>query len=346
MTVPLTSESTVGEWLDHPVGGPILRRLLEESGQTHVALTAAHHFPMSRLVTLSGGAMTTADLDRLVAEANTGSAEDVPQGDPTGQDTVAPRPSQWQERITPGRFSGSTVIVTGAGSGIGRATASRVAREGGRVIAVDLASDRLDELVAAHEGQDVVPVHADITNEESVAAILAATDGRVDALANVAGITDTSLPLHEVTDEQWFRVLDVNLTGMFRLTRAVLPTMLEAHRGAIVNVSSEAALRGSASGVAYTTSKHAVVGLTRNTAFMYATQGIRVNAVAPGAVITNIKGGMGSDLARERLGPILATLPSIAEPEYVAASITFLLSDDSVNITGVQLPSDGGWSVQ
>jgi NAD(P)-dependent dehydrogenase (short-subunit alcohol dehydrogenase family) len=252
----------------------------------------------------------------------------------------------WQERIVPGRFAGSTVIVTGAGSGIGRATASRVAREGGRVVAADLAPHRLDELVAAHDGLAIVPVSADITSGEGVTAIVAATGGRIDGLANVAGITDSSMPLHEISDELWHRVLDVNLNGMFRLTRVVLPAMMAARRGAIVNVASEAALRGSTAGTAYTTSKHAVVGLTESAAFMYAGHGIRVNAVAPGAVLTNIEGGMGSQLARERLGPILATLPNVAEPAHIAASITFLLSDDSVNINGVLLPTDGGWSVQ
>ncbi|MGP4020830.1 SDR family NAD(P)-dependent oxidoreductase [Saccharopolyspora sp. 5N708] len=344
MAAALSGESTVGEWLDHPVGGPILRRLLADSGQNPGVLAAVRQFSMTRLVAMSGGQMTTADLDRLVAQANEASAaHDEPA--PTESARPAPLP-QWQERITPGRFTGNTVVVTGAGSGIGRATASRVAREGGRVVAVDVVPERLDELVAAHREHDLVPVHADITTEDGVASIVAATDGRVDALANVAGITDSFVPLHEVSDELWQRVLDVNLNGMFRLTRAVLPAMLAARRGAIVNVASEAALRGSTSGTAYTTSKHAVVGLTRSAAFMYAAQGIRINAVAPGGVATNIEGNMGSSLAQERLGPVLALIPGVAEPEHLAASITFLLSDDSVNITGVVLPSDGGWSIQ
>ena len=354
MPAPLTPDSTVGEWLDHPVGGPTLRRLLEENGQDPKVLQTVRRFSMTRLAAMSGGRMTTSDLDRLVAQVNGANpADDAPRGNPmTAAEEPAAEPPgpaslpEWQERITPGRFTGSTVIVTGAGSGIGRATASRVAREGGRVVAADIAPDRLDELVAAHHGHDVIPVRADITTEDGVASILAAADGRVDALANAAGITDSFLPLHELSDELWQRVLEVNLTGMFRLTRAVVPVMLEARRGAIVNVASEASLRGSTSGTAYTTSKHAVVGLTRSAAFMYADQGIRVNAVAPGGVATNIEGSMGSSFAQERLAPMLATIPGIAEPEHVAASITFLLSDDSVNINGALMPSDGGWSVQ
>lgn len=337
---PLSPESTVAEWLDHPAGGPILRRMLAENGQSAAALRSVRRFRMSRLVALSGGRLSTEEVDRLAAEAN---ATAVP--DAAGAPTPPPRP-EWRERTTPGRFTGSTAIITGAGSGIGRATASRVAREGGRVVAADVDPGRLDALVAEHAEHEVVPVRADITDPDGIAAIVAAADGRVDALANVAGITDGMVPLHEVDDELWHRVFEVNLHGMFRLTRAVLPLMRAAGRGSIVNVSSEAALRGSTAGTAYTASKHAVVGLTRSAAFMYGPDGIRVNSVAPGGVATGIEGAMNSALGRERIEPTLAALPDIAEPEHVAASIAFLLSEDSVNLNGVLLPSDGGWSVQ
>ena len=138
----------------------------------------------------------------------------------------------------------------------------------------------------------------------------------------------------------------VNVDGMFRLTRAVLPVMLAAGRGSIVNVASEAALRGSAAGLAYTASKHAVVGMTKSSAFMYAQKGIRVNAVAPGPVATNIQATFASELGQQRVGDLLATIPPVAEPAQLAASITFLLSDDGTNVSGAILPSDGTWSVQ
>ncbi|WP_243788397.1 SDR family NAD(P)-dependent oxidoreductase [Saccharopolyspora gloriosae] len=340
MPAALTLESTVAEWLDHPAGGPILRRLLEDNGQNPGVLNAVRNLRLDRLAEMSDGRLSTAELERLAAEANAAHVDSPDQGE-----RPAPRPA-WRERITPGRFTGSTVVITGAGAGIGRATAARVAREGGRVVAADVAADRLDELVATLDGHEVVPVRADITSQDGVAAIVAAADGQVDALANVAGITDSGMPLHEIDDELWHRVMEVNLTGMFRLTRAVLPLMLEAGRGSIVNISSEAGLRGSTSGTAYTTSKHAVVGLTRSAAFMYGSDGIRVNAVAPGGVATAIDGAMGSAFGRERLEPMLVTLPGVAEPEHVAASITFLLSEDSVNINGALLPSDGGWSIR
>lgn len=242
------------------------------------------------------------------------------------------------------RFAGSTVIVTGAGSGIGRATAERIVAEGGRVVATDVVAARLDELRSTL-GDDVVTVAGDVADESTVVRILEAAGERIDGLANVAGIMDGFLPTAEVDDATWERVFAVNVTGIMRLTRAVLPRMIDAGRGAIVNVSSEAGLRGSCAGVAYTSSKHAVNGFTKSTAFFYGPKGIRCNAVAPGAVATNIEAPFRSAWAGERLGPLLQTLvPGVAQPEQLAAAITWLLSDDSSNITGVVLADDGGWS--
>jgi NAD(P)-dependent dehydrogenase (short-subunit alcohol dehydrogenase family) len=251
----------------------------------------------------------------------------------------------WQEATTNGRFAGKTVIVTGAASGIGQATALRIAKEGGRVIAADISKVRLDDLVAENAELDLVPVAGDISTEETVAAVVAAAGGRVDALANVAGIMDNFAPIHEVDDDLWDRVFRINVTALMRLTRAVVPLMLEAGTGSVVNVASEAGLRGSAAGAAYTASKHAVVGLTKNSAVMYGPKGLRFNAVAPGPTITNIVANWGSQIAAERLGPLMgATVPAPATAAQLAASITFLLSDDGTNVNGAILASDGGWS--
>lgn len=245
----------------------------------------------------------------------------------------------------PSRFMGQTVIVTGAGSGIGRATVMRLIQEGARVIASDISSSRLDDLVAELPGLPIVPIPGDLADSPVIASIVEAAGDRIDALANVAGIMDAFLPPAEVDDATWNRVFAVNLDAPMRLCRAVLPVMIANQRGSIVNVSSEASLRASAAGVAYTASKHAINGLTKSIAVFYRAQGIRANAVAPGAVRTNIEAPFHSQHAANVLSGIMqATIPGVATPEELAATITFLLSDDSPNVNGAILTCDGGWS--
>ncbi|MGQ7296980.1 SDR family NAD(P)-dependent oxidoreductase [Quadrisphaera sp. KR29] len=366
----LTLDSTIATWLDDPHGGPLLRALLASGGQDERALAPVRLLPLGHLVAMSRGALPQEAIEGLLTQLAELRASNAPSE--SGKQMTAPlaagdsgetateqgvgvsqRPSarpEWKERITPERFAGQTLIVTGAGSGIGRATASRVAREGGRVIAVDVVAERVqglvDELSSLPGTGEVVPVVADITHADGVALIVDAAGERVDALANIAGIMDDMTPVHEVSDAVWERVQRINVDGAMRLTRAVVPLMLAAGGGSVVNVASEAALRGSAAGVAYTTSKHAVVGLTKSSAVMYARLGIRVNAVAPGPVITGIEASFASALGAERIGGLLGITPPPVMPEQLAASITFLLSEDGVNITGVVLASDGGWSAQ
>jgi len=331
----LTANSTIGEWLEHPVGGPLVRGLLSAAGANEESLAPVKGLPLQQLVAMSQGQMPQSVVDDLVLKANGGVMPEETES--TG----------WAEKVTAGRFAGKTVIVTGAASGIGRATASRIAREGGKVVAVDVSADKLAEFAASLPDAEIVTVTGDITKQESVDAIVAAAGERIDGLANVAGINDDFSPLHETSDAMWDRVIGVNLTGAFKLTRAALPAMIAAGRGSVVNVASEAGLRGNASGNAYTTSKHAVVGMTKSAAFMYGPAGIRVNAVAPGGVATGIPFPPNvSQAGSARLQPFQSAIPSLATAEQLAASITFLLSDDGVNINGVILPSDGGWSVQ
>ena len=167
----------------------------------------------------------------------------------------------------------------------------------------------------------------------------------MDVLANVAGIMDGFLPVAEVEDEAWEHVMGVNLTAPMRLMRAVLPGMIARGSGAIINVASEAGIKGGCAGAAYTASKHALVGLTKNAAFMYAGKGVRVNALVPGPVATNIQADVRSQLAHERLMPAIRSgISRMAAPEELAAAIAWLASAEAANVNGALLASDGGWS--
>ncbi|WP_417555701.1 SDR family NAD(P)-dependent oxidoreductase [Microbacterium sp.] len=329
----LTAQSTIGEWMNDAAGGPLITGLFEKTGADPALLTPVLGLPLQQLVAMSQGALPQTVVDDLVRAANDGV---IPESDEA---------HGWVENVTSGRFAGKTVIVTGAASGIGRASASRIAREGGRVIASDIAADKLDALKA--EFPNIVTVAGDLTQQDAIDAVIAAAGDRIDALANVAGINDDFSPAGETTDAVWDRVIAINLTAPFKLMRAVLPIMEQAGRGAILNVSSEAGLRGNASGNAYTASKHGIIGVTRSAAVMYGPKGIRVNSVAPGGVATGIPMPPHmSSYGSERLAPFQQAIPSVATAEQLAASITFLLSDDAVNINGAVVASDGGWSVQ
>lgn len=350
----LTPASPLRDWLAEPAAGQVLRAFLASQGHSEEALAPALGLPLEQLVRMSAGKFPPELVDTLVTAAETGQLPDgLPTAPPAEATAVADAepapgveigaPEPWTEQVTPGRFAGQQVVVTGAASGIGRAVASRIVREGGRVVAVDISADGLAAL-ATDLGQALVPVTADITEPASAEAALAAATGRVDALANVAGVMDNDAAVHEVDDTTWERVLRINVDGPMRLMRAVVPGMLAAGGGRIVNVVSEAALRGSAAGAAYTTSKHALVGLTMSSAYQYAGTGVQINAVAPGAVATGIAMPAAAPFGSARTAKMRVAIPRLAMADELAASITFLLSKDAVNINGALLPSDGGWS--
>lgn len=246
------------------------------------------------------------------------------------------------------RHVGKTALVTGVASGIGKATALRLVGEGARVIGCDIAEPGLDsvrdELTAL--GADFDLVRADITQQADVDRTVAAAGDSIDILANVAGIMDHFIPLGELDDDTWDRVLGVNLDGVMRLTRAVLPIMQTAGRGAIVTVATEASLGGGASGVAYTASKHGVIGLVRHVAFFYGPSGIRSNAVLPGPVETGIGASAAprSDWVMEQAQRTMATMGPVAQPDQIATVISWLASDEASNVNGALVTSDGGWS--
>jgi NAD(P)-dependent dehydrogenase (short-subunit alcohol dehydrogenase family) len=245
------------------------------------------------------------------------------------------------------RFEGRTAIVTGASSGIGRATAARLAAEGAAVACLDVMEEGLKETVESlvSAGAKAVAYPCDVTDEPGVidtVGQVAAALGRPSVLCNVAGIGTFSHTV-DMPLALWERILAVNLTGTFLMAKATLPHMLEAKDGSIVNVASNAGLMGSPWSAAYCASKGGVVLFTKALAVEYAGRGVRVNAVAPGGVDTPLvskfsvpEGGDPKLLHRimSRMG--------FCSPEQVAAAIAFIGSDESAYTTGAVLSVDGG----
>ncbi len=264
------------------------------------------------------------------------------------------------------RFEGRAVLVTGAASGIGRATAEIFAREGARVACADIAEEPLAETVTEiqRSGGVAVAMGVNIADSASASEVVERCVeelGGVDVLANIAGILKLD-HTHRLTDEDWNRVLGVNLSGTFFMSRAAIPHLLKSEGaigrgaiaggaivkgaiagGAIVNVASLAGLKGQAYGAAYCASKAGVVGLTRVMAVEYAKQGLRVNCVCPGGVETPLIAGLtppeGSDA--ELMGR-LSLVPGLTAPSEIAEAVAYLASPAARSINGVALPIDFG----
>ncbi|MEW8971187.1 MAG: SDR family oxidoreductase [Mesobacillus sp.] len=249
------------------------------------------------------------------------------------------------------RLQDKVAIVTGAASGMGKEIAVLYAKEGAKVVVSDInaeaAAKTVEEIQSA--GGTAISVMSNVAKEDDIQNLIdtaVETYGTVDILVNNAGIMDNFEPAGEIKDDNWERIFAVNTTSVMRATRKVLPIFLEKEQGIIINVASAGGLQGARAGAAYTASKHAVVGFTKNTGFMYAQKGIRCNAIAPGAVETNISASMTgiSEFGMGRTQPGLAVNPRIGKAAEIAKAALFLASDESSFVNGTVITADAGWT--
>lgn len=243
-----------------------------------------------------------------------------------------------------GMFAGKVAMVTGGGSGIGRATALALAREGASVLVGDLNEAGANEAATAirEAGGKAAAVRLDVADGQSVADAVAAARSAFGGLhvgVNCAGVTLAGDLLLDVSEAQFDQVMAINLKGTWWCLRAQIPAIIESGGGAIVNISSTMGLVAGPRSSSYIASKHGIIGLTKAASIEYSSQGVRVNAVCPGGTATP----MISDQVRAALVP-LHPIGRISEPEEIAAAILFLASPAASFITGVALPVDGGWT--
>lgn len=240
-------------------------------------------------------------------------------------------------------------IITGASSGIGRETARLFAEEGATVIAAARRKERLEELAkdTANLKGKIIPYQLDVTSKEQVEAMInhvVEEFGRLDILHNNAGIMDEMMPIGELTDDIYQSVMEVNVYGPMCAMRKAVNVMLQQGGGVIINTASVAGLRGNRAGAAYTASKHAIIGMTKNTAFMYGDKNIRCNAICPGGVETevgvHIKNPSELGMAKAMS---CAQFAKTGQPIDIAKVALFLASDNSSFVNGVAVAADGGW---
>lgn len=239
-------------------------------------------------------------------------------------------------------------LVTGAGSGMGRATAQEFTAAGARVICLDLNCDAAQATASGLAG--AIGASCDVSNSVQVADVCAKSEadmGRIDILVNCAGILDGYAPVTETSDALWDKIIGVNLKGMFLVSRAVLPGMVTRGYGVIVNISSIAGLVAGGGGAAYTASKHGVIGLTRQMSYDYGKHGIRTNAICPGAVET----AMTKEILTSGDMAVMELVRSVpagrhGQPEEIAKMALYLASDDASFVHGAVMAIDGGWTVK
>ncbi|RQM47181.1 SDR family oxidoreductase [Paraburkholderia bannensis] len=246
-------------------------------------------------------------------------------------------------------YAGRVVIVTGAGSGMGRAMVSEFTARGANVAALDINLQKAVETVEGLKRPTMAcAIRVDVSDPHSAQkAVNEVIErwGHVDLLCNNAGILDGHSTAHEVSIEEWNRVIAVNLTGPFLMSRAVIPQMLKQGKGAIINTSSTSGFSAAGGGAAYTASKHGVIGLTRQLTFEYGARGIRVNTICPGATATPL--AMSGQVTEHSpdMEAALQKFPARrwCQPEEIAKLAAYLGGDDADFVHGSEYVMDGGW---
>ncbi|QDP39212.1 SDR family oxidoreductase [Radiobacillus deserti] len=249
------------------------------------------------------------------------------------------------------RLKDKVAVVTGAASGMGKEIAKLYAVEGAKVVLADLNIEGVEKVVEeiTINGGTATGVKvnvAELADVENMIDTAVNEYGTLDILVNNAGIMDGFEPVGDITDEKWDLLFDINTKGVMRAMRKAIPVFLEKESGVIINTASTGGFSGAHAGATYGASKHAVIGLTKNTGFMYAQKGIRCNAIAPGSVATNISSSMKNvnEFGMSRAGLTHQVSPRVGQPDEIAKAALFLASDESSFVNGTVLTVDGGWT--